>query len=1387
MESLLSAVADYLMRQSVQIAALFLLVAAACWGLRNTSAHWRYLLWLVVLAKCLVPPLVSVPLAVLPPASEPQPATAVAIDSAEPLAQPPEMPMPASPRPAAAPAVAPDMILISPEPIAIREEASRPAAPAQPDAGAASALWRAGWDWRAWLALAWCAGVAACLAHVSIRAWTTHRRLKRVRRAADPEIQAMVAALGARLGLKALPTVYMADRIAQPFVWGWLAGSIYLPEQFLGTGTRQQQQAILTHELAHVARWDAAANFVQIVAQAAFFFHPLVWWTNRQIRREREKCCDETVIAGLGADPKQYGQAIVNAIVAEYEASRSIPSLAVAGRVKHIEERIRTILNPKRRFCRRPSWAAVATASLLAACSAPTAMVLTARGGAADQQPARASQPAPPTQPARDAAAATKDKLPTADAKAGTWAPGQVLDFRMVNARTKEPLPGVKLELQFHGPGIDFQDVKVQFTDAEGRSRIRLPDRRPDAVRVYPSKAGFVPLRVYWGDDLPSPKLPKSVTVPMEPGTIWGGVVRSESGEPIPNVKVCVHYWEKGKEFNPHLRANLTVEDTVRTTDKDGRWQLDVMPASFDGDGPRLYLTHPDYVSDHLQRGHIPRPITERPSYEALRARTAVMVLRKGATITGRVTDGSGKPISGALISNQYDAYDTHPLRITATTDKEGHFRLSGLSHRQNYRDYFFTVQAAGYAPVFVEVSDYDAAKPVEVKLQRGQAVQGQVVDEDGKPLEGVSITLDYWMGRPRQFHLRTTTGADGRFRIDDAPLERTEYDFRKQSYITVRKPLPPRTEEYRIALRPPLKIVGSILDAETNRPLAKCTVTKGWDPDNRAPEWETQIGMPARTITDGRYEFTVTGEQWLTRIRVEADGYMPAVSRLFKPYDPDRGVVTYDFRMKKAAPMSGTVLGLDGRPLAGAEVFLAKQQFHAENGAASANARRTSRMVKSDANGQFRFPPEVEPFYLIVLHEQGHIVLDEQQFAKTPTVRIEPWPSANRSLLLQRKQNTYIGGAPEKDPQTLNVRIVDAEGKPVADASVASSAEFRAGYNYLGDNEPAWDYFRNVLSDRDGRARLADQGRIDCVVARHSERKLVAIQAISPEQARSSETVTITLQPQCKVFGRLTAKGLEAHNRKLQWSNVYVHLDSGFTRPMSCASNRADFHFYLPPGTYTLDAYATDTQHARKTITIRPGQQELQVEPIDLPPTGLVLLEGKPAPELRDVIAWKNGGPVKLSDLRGKVVVLAFSSHWVANRPHQWMPNLFTICDKYGDRGLAVIEIRIDIGIGIDMGLGNGSQAKLDEKIAEVKSPFWSDRDLPVPIALGLLNRPPFLDSAAQRKASGQPASAILSDYGVNSFPSGVLIDRRGRVVGKFDLRSERDNAVLERLLNEK
>ena len=66
MENYLSPITNYLLTQSWQIAILVVVIAAVNLALKNKSTHIRYLLWLIVLAKCLVPPLFIVPLAVLP-------------------------------------------------------------------------------------------------------------------------------------------------------------------------------------------------------------------------------------------------------------------------------------------------------------------------------------------------------------------------------------------------------------------------------------------------------------------------------------------------------------------------------------------------------------------------------------------------------------------------------------------------------------------------------------------------------------------------------------------------------------------------------------------------------------------------------------------------------------------------------------------------------------------------------------------------------------------------------------------------------------------------------------------------------------------------------------------------------------------------------------------------------------------------------------------------------------------------------------------------------------------------------------------------------------------------------------------------------------------------
>ncbi len=363
METYLTRVTDYLLTQSWQIALLVVVIAAVSLALRNKSAHVRYLLWLIVLAKCLAPPLLTVPLAILPQEKPAMPFEVVGTTISEPLELPSEP------------------VKLTPAPI-VRERPTKLTI-------------------RQWLGAGWMLGAITFLIFNLLKALRANYWLWRKRMAVSAELLSDIENLFSVHGIKNFPGVWQIDGISQPFVWGLLRGSIYLPTDLLSLKNSKRCRNLLGHEFNHVIRFDAAVNFLQVIVQAIFWFHPFVWWANRKIRAEREKCCDEMVIARLNTSPRDYSTAIVETLVAKYESTRPVPSLAVAGPVKNIEERIKTMLRPGKKFYKRPSLVTVTVVLLLALLTVPTALVLTAEA----QEKSTAAPPPAPT--AKDKAAAT--------------------------------------------------------------------------------------------------------------------------------------------------------------------------------------------------------------------------------------------------------------------------------------------------------------------------------------------------------------------------------------------------------------------------------------------------------------------------------------------------------------------------------------------------------------------------------------------------------------------------------------------------------------------------------------------------------------------------------------------------------------------------------------------------------------------------------------------------------------------------------------------------------------------------------------------------------------------------------------------------------------------
>jgi len=367
MDAYVDSLAGYLLAQSWQIALLAVVVGLISFALRNRSAHVRYLLWLIVLAKCLVPPVYSVPVPVLPD---------------RPLVE--RLPIPATPE------------------IQVMDVAARNPAPKDVEAVVEpQESKRALPSTKETAVLVWSLGAFLFFVWVGVRAVRYTLWLRSRRSPLPDSLKQKLQESFVSLKLRKLPRIWLTRDISQPFVWGLFRGSVYLPVDFAGSDAPQHHRTVLAHELSHVARFDAAVNVLQVAAQAIYWFHPFVWWMNRRIRQEREKCCDEVAVVQLNALPEHYTGAIVEALAAERRSTRPIPSLAIVGSVRDIEERIRIMMRPGKKFYKRPSLIAVLIVLSLALLTVPTALVLTA-----EAQEKTTANPSPaPT--AKDKAAAT--------------------------------------------------------------------------------------------------------------------------------------------------------------------------------------------------------------------------------------------------------------------------------------------------------------------------------------------------------------------------------------------------------------------------------------------------------------------------------------------------------------------------------------------------------------------------------------------------------------------------------------------------------------------------------------------------------------------------------------------------------------------------------------------------------------------------------------------------------------------------------------------------------------------------------------------------------------------------------------------------------------------
>jgi thiol-disulfide isomerase/thioredoxin len=192
-----------------------------------------------------------------------------------------------------------------------------------------------------------------------------------------------------------------------------------------------------------------------------------------------------------------------------------------------------------------------------------------------------------------------------------------------------------------------------------------------------------------------------------------------------------------------------------------------------------------------------------------------------------------------------------------------------------------------------------------------------------------------------------------------------------------------------------------------------------------------------------------------------------------------------------------------------------------------------------------------------------------------------------------------------------------------------------------------------------------------------------------------------------------------------------------------------------VPPGDYGIHISGGLCYTVTRYVHIEPGVRELKLH-VDLPLRRLPAeLVGHPAPELRDIKAWKNGGPVTLAGLRGKVVLLDFWGYWCGPCMAS-MPELMKLHDRFKDKGLVIIAVHDD---------SIASIAEMDQKVETARKGIWGGRDLPFLVAL---------DGGGRTRIPGTGIfirGATDAAYNVSFYPTTLLIGKDGTVLREFEI----------------
>ena len=503
--------------------------------------------------------------------------------------------------------------------------------------------------------------------------------------------------------------VVQSTTVPVPAVIGWLRPVILLPASALTGLSVPQLDAILAHELAHVRRHDFAVNLLQTAAEVLLFYHPACWWISRRVRAERELCCDDIAVSLCG-DRVLYATAL-----ADLEALRAEPTLALAATDGPLLQRVRRLLAPSPEGSRAPGLtAALVPAALLALVM--TGATLTAA-------------PAPPAPPQNETAA--RDR--TVPAGHG------VVRGQIVDAQSGRPVAGASYEIT--GP----EDSALGQAGDDGRF-----ETRPIKAGTYTMSARAKGYVMGWYGPKESPfgapidvragRVSSGIEIRMQAAGAINGRILDGKGKGLQGVEIVL------EPASGPLIGGRRPEAAFAQTIDNGVYRIAAAPGDY-------YVRA--YVGEPLPVAKGERPATYVSTfYPGVRVKEEGQPLHLDAgldlfdidfalatsslvRVSGRVVDPSGDSITGLRVAVMNMSGGARGGRENSVAvDPEGRFALRDLVPGQymiNVWDHRRTSRWVGAMKTLTLDADVE---DLEMLASIGAHVVGRVVRDSSSTAE---------------------------------------------------------------------------------------------------------------------------------------------------------------------------------------------------------------------------------------------------------------------------------------------------------------------------------------------------------------------------------------------------------------------------------------------------------------------------------------------------------------------------------------------------------------------------------------------------------------------------------------------------------------------------